>query len=234
MAGALSIRNLDAWYIPGKTVLSGLSMELKQNEVLGLMGLNGAGKTTLLNILSGLHKGFSAEILEAGGKPVAFREKSFKKSRYTVFEEDHSFPYFTFWEYLSYVFRAYGKQVPEMGELIRGFGFEAYEKKLLGDLSMGNRKKAFLITAFALKPELLFLDEPVNGLDFSGTEFLYRQMKGYGSYGTLLFSSHVLESIIRTADRVVVLENGCIGQSFEGKEIDAVQIRNALKVGEDV
>ena len=188
MAGALSIRNLDAWYIPGKTVLSGLSMELKQNEVLGLMGLN----------------------------------------------EDHSFPYFTFCEYLSYVFRAYGKQVPEMGELIRGFGFEAYEKKLLGDLSMGNRKKAFLITAFALKPELLFLDEPVNGLDFSGTEFLYRQMKGYGSYGTLLFSSHVLESIIRTADRVVVLENGCIGQSFEGKEIDAVQIRNALKVGEDV
>lgn len=234
MAGTLSIRNLDAWYIPGKTVLSGFSMELKRNEVLGLMGLNGAGKTTLLNILSGLHNGFTAEILEGEGKPLTFREETFKKRRYTVFAEDHSFSYFTFREYLSYVFQAYGKQVPEVAELVQGFGFEAYEDKPLGDLSMGNRKKAFLITAFALKPEFLFLDEPVNGLDFAGTEFLYRKIMEYGHYGSLLFSSHVLESITLTADRVLILEHGRIGRSFEGKKMDAEQIRSVLRMGEDV
>lgn len=234
MEGGLSIQNLNAWYVPGKPVLSGLSLELKKNEVLGLMGLNGAGKTTFLNILSGLHKDFTTDAFTVEGKPLALREESFKKRRYTVFAEDHSFTYFTFREYLSYVFQAYGKQEPKAEELIQGFGFEAWENKLLGDLSMGNRKKAFLITAFALKPEFLFLDEPVNGLDFSGTEFLYQQMKTYGRYGTLLFSSHILESITLTADRVLILENGSIGQSFQGKEMDAGQIRDALRVGTDV
>ena len=85
---------------------------------------------------------------------------------------------------------------------------------------MGNRKKAFLITAFALKPELLLLDEPVNGLDFSGTEFLYEQIKGYGAYGTLLFSSHVLESVTLTADRVLVMEEGRISRSVSREEMD--------------
>ena len=105
---------------------------------------------------------------------------------------------------------------------------------LLKDLSMGNRKKAFLITAFAIKPELLLLDEPVNGLDFQSTEFLYQLIAGYKKYGTVLFSSHILESITLTSDRVLVLEEGKIRQSFEHEEIDAVKIREALRYENDV
>ncbi len=96
------------------------------------------------------------------------------------------------------------------------------------DLSTGNRKKAFLITAFALKPALLFLDEPVNGLDFQSTEYLYQQIAGYKKYGTVLFSSHILESITLTSDRVFVLEKGQIRQTFEAGQIDAANIREAL------
>ena len=70
------------------------------------------------------------------------------------------------------------------------------------------------------------LDEPVNGLDFESTEFLYRQIAGYKEYGTVLFSSHILESVTLTADRVLVLENGRIRQTFE--EIRAEKIREAL------
>ena len=232
MSAALSIQNLNAWYTPKKPVLSGLSLELRSHESIGLIGLNGAGKTTLLNIFSGLHRNFHADALRSNEKPVSFRDKRFKRYRYTVFAEDHSFSFFTFREYLSYVFRAYKKQVPNVEDLIGGFGFEAYTDKLFGDLSMGNRKKAFLITAFALKPELLFLDEPVNGLDFSGTEFLYRLIKGYGAYGTLLFSSHILESITLTADRVLVLKEGQISRSFSSEEMDAEEIRRALGTAE--
>ena len=93
----------------------------------------------------------------------------------------------------------------------------------------GNRKKAFLITAFALRPPLLLLDEPVNGLDFQSTEFLYTCMNNYRNQGTLLFSSHVLESITLTADRVLVLENGRISQTFSSGEIDAQAIREATR-----
>ena len=68
----------------------------------------------------------------------------------------------------------------------------------------------------------------VNGLDFQSTEYLYQQISGYKEYGTVLFSSHILESITLTSDRVFVLEDGKIRQTFEGGQIDAADIREAL------
>ena len=85
-----------------------------------------------------------------------------------------------------------------------------------------------IITAFALKPKLLILDELVNGLDFQSTEYLYQQISSYRQYGTILFSSHILESICLTSDRVAVLEQGRIKRSFAGQEIKAEKIREVL------
>lgn len=109
------------------------------------------------------------------------------------------------------------------------FGFEPCTDVLLRELSTGNRKKAALITAFALQPELLLLDEPVNGLNFKSTETLYRLMAGYRQRGTLLFSSHILESICLTADWVLVLEQGRIRCTFAGAQITAEAIREVLR-----
>ena len=224
----LEVQNLSAWYSQGKNVLSGFSLQLRPHEVVGLIGLNGAGKTTFLKTLSGLHEGFRCDSIRLNGQTVGFRDKGFKLRRYTVFAEDNSFQYFTFREYLSYAAAAYKMKLPDVAELVRGFHFEDYTDTLLKDLSTGNKKKAFLITAFTLKPELLLLDEPVNGLDFQSTEYLYQLIAGYKKYGTVLFSSHILESITLTSDRVLVLENGQIRRSFEGGEINAANIREAL------
>ncbi|MCI8635020.1 MAG: ABC transporter ATP-binding protein [Eubacterium sp.] len=224
----LSIENLQAWYSLKQPVLSGLSVGIMDHAVTGLIGLNGAGKTTFLKILSGLLDHFRADEILFDGCPVSFRKPEFKLCRYTVFAEDDSFGYFTFWEYLKYVCMAYGKKMPDVSGLIRGFHFEGHTDMLLKELSTGNKKKVFLITAFALKPRLLLLDEPVNGLDFESTEFLYQLIAGYKEYGAVLFSSHILESITLTADRVLVLENGKIRQDFGSGEIDAAQIREAL------
>lgn len=224
----LTIKNLNAWYDDGKKILSDFSFELAEHEVAGLIGLNGAGKTTFLKVLSGLLPTFRSEGVYYGGAPVDFRKQDFKRCRYTVFAEDNSFSYFTFREYLSYVCSAYGKPVPDVAEWIGGFHFGEYTDTLLKDLSTGNRKKVFLITAFALKPQLLLLDEPVNGLDFQSTEYLYQQILGYKEHGTVLFSSHILESITLTSDRVFVLENGKIRQTFERGQINAEGIREAL------
>ncbi len=224
----LTVQNLSAWYTEGKMILSDFSFELAEHEAAGLIGLNGAGKTTFLKVLSGLLPTFCADGIRFCGSPVDFRKQDFKRCRYTVFAEDSSFSYFTFREYLAYVCSAYGKEVPDVSELIQGFHFEAYADTLLRELSTGNRKKAFLITAFALKPRLLFLDEPVNGLDFQSTEYLYRQISGYKEHGTVLFSSHILESITLTSDRVFVLEDGRVRQTFERGQISAADIREAL------
>lgn len=224
----LSVQELCAWYDRRKPVLTDLSLELSEHEVVGLIGLNGAGKTTFLNVLSGLHEGFCAKKLVMDAHPAEVRDRAFQRQRYTVFAEDTSFSYFTFREYMTYVCRTYGIKQPDVSELILGFRFEEYTDVLIKDLSLGNRKKVFLITAFALKPRLLLLDEPVNGLDFVSTEYLYRLMAGYREHGTLLFSSHILESITLTCDRVLVLEEGRIRQSFAQGEVDAAGIREAL------
>ena len=224
----LKLQDLSAWYSQGKNVLSGFSLQLRPHEVVGLIGLNGAGKTTFLKTLSGLHEGFRYDSIYLNGQPVTFRDKGFKLCRYIVFAEDNSFQYFTFREYLSYVAAAYKTKLPDVAELVRGFHFEDYTDTLLKDLSTGNKKKAFLIAAFVLKPELLLLDEPVNGLDFQSTEYLYQLIAEYKEHGTVLFSSHILESITLTSDRVLVLEDGQIRQSFEGGEINAANIREAL------
>ena len=224
----LELQNLSAWYSEGKNVLSGFSLQLRPHEVVGLIGLNGAGKTTFLKTLSGLHESFRCDGIRLNSQSASFRDKGFKLCRYTVFAEDNSFQYFTFREYLSYVAAAYKMKLPDVTELVRGFHFEDYTDTLLKDLSTGNKKKAFLITAFALKRPLLLLDEPVNGLDFQSTEYLYQLIAGYKEYGTVLFSSHILESITLTSDRVLVLEEGQIRRSFEGGEINAANIREAL------
>ena len=78
----LSIRDLSAWYDRERNVLSGFSMELGQNEAVGLIGLNGAGKTTFLKTLSGLHEKFRLEGAWLHGRPAAFRDREFKTCRY--------------------------------------------------------------------------------------------------------------------------------------------------------
>ncbi len=225
----LVLKNLSVWYTQGKPVLDNFSMELGANEVVGLIGLNGAGKTTFIKTLSGLIDSYRVETALWQDKPLMFRDREFKKERYIVFAEDSSFRFFTFREYISYVGASYGKKMSDIEELVHGFHFEEYTDVLLKELSTGNLKKVYLITAFALKPKLLMLDEPVNGLDFQSTEYLYRQIGGYRQYGTVLFSSHILESICLTSNRVLVLEQGQIKNSFTGKEIEADKIREALK-----
>ncbi|MCX4267253.1 MAG: ABC transporter ATP-binding protein [Lachnospiraceae bacterium] len=227
-ASLFTIKHLNAWYSRERMVLSDVSLELKEREVVGLIGLNGAGKTTFLKVLSGLFSNFHSKGIWFSNRLVNLRGEDFKICRYTVFDEDHSFQYFTFQEYLTYVFSAYGKELPDLSELIKGFHFEENRDILLKDLSTGSRKKVFLITAFALKPRLLFLDEPVNGLDFESTEYLYQQVAEYKKYGTILFSSHILESITLTSDRVLVLEKGTVQKRFEKGEIHAADIREAL------
>ncbi|MBO6166107.1 MAG: ABC transporter ATP-binding protein [Eubacterium sp.] len=230
MSNLLDIKQLKAWYTSDKPVLKGLNLCLEKNSVIGLIGLNGAGKTTLMNVICGLHDGFETSGISFNGKDITFKDKNFIKSRYIVFSEDESFGYFTFNEYIAYVFKCYEKTLDKeyVNDLVSRFGFEEYRSVLIKNLSLGNRRKAYLITGFALKPDLLLLDEPVNGLDFVSTETLYSLIGDYKKYGTVLFSSHILESVTLTSDRVLVLEEGVIAKTYTGDEINAENIRLSL------
>ena len=148
----LSLGNLSVWYTANHPVLSDFSLDLGTNEVVGLIGLNGAGKTTFIKTVAGLLPNYRLDSAAWNGQPFSFRDKAFKRSRYIVFAEDRSFQYFTFREYLAYVAASYGVPLPDVSGLVKGFHFEDYTDVLLKELSTGNLKKAYLITAFALRP----------------------------------------------------------------------------------
>ena len=132
-----------------------------------------------------------------------------------MFSEDESFEYFTFEEYVRHVFQSYGQEVRHdiLDELVAGFHFQNYRNAYLGQLSMGE-EESLPDHGICIAPGAPLLDEPVNGLDFESTEFLYQKMNEYRKHGTILFSSHVLESLCLTSDSIIILEAGSIRHTF--------------------
>ncbi len=230
MNNIFNIEELSAWYQKGTCILQGLSISIEKNEIVGLLGVNGSGKTTLINTISGLHLSYNAKKVSFQMSPISFTTPAFKLSRYTVFSDDESFKNYTFDEYMHHVFSSYRKHIDinHINRLVEGFGFSSNRKKLIKELSYGNKRKAYLITAFSLRPDLLFLDEPMNGLDFQSVEYLYHEMNQYRSYGAILFSSHILESFAQTSDKVYILENGKTEKILQKEQLGLSKMRGEL------
>ena len=208
----LTIEDITIWYKPGKNIIDSTGLSIDENTVAGLLGVNGAGKTTLINTLSDVHEKYSAGKITFRNDACVFSDEAFKLSRYTVFTEEQAFSYWTFDDYIAFIANAYKKSLDKeyVDYLITGFGFSDYRKYEIKDLSTGNRKKVFLITGFALKLPLLILDEPLDGLDFASSEFLYEAINGYKRYGAVLMSSHIAESFEKTCDYILLLSEGKI------------------------
>lgn len=214
----LSISDLSVWYNKGTNILDRVSFTIESNKATGLLGVNGAGKTTLINYLSSVHKHYEGTI-QYEGKNIRVNDTVFKLSRYTVFTEEQAFGYWSFEDYVNFIHKTYKRSVDwaVINSLTQGFGFEQYKSYKIKDLSTGNKKKVFLITGFALRLPLLILDEPLDGLDFSSSEYLYKAINEYKEFGGILMSSHIAESFEKTCDAILLLQKGKItAKSFSG------------------
>jgi ABC-2 type transport system ATP-binding protein len=220
----LSVTELTAWYQPDQPILREVNLEVPARTNVGLLGVNGAGKTTLLNCLCGVHERLRVGQVQHQGRLVGLRDKSFLAARYAVFTEHAGFRYWTFTAYLAFLAKAYARQMEPraVDELVEGFAFGRYRDQTIGSLSTGNKKKAFLIAGLALRLPLLLLDEPVDGLDFESTEFLYDSVAAYREWGSVLMSSHIAESFSRCSDRLYVLRGGRLGDPVD----DAAVLRD--------
>lgn len=221
----LSVSDLTVWYVKDKNILHEVDFNLDDHIVIGLLGINGAGKTTLINFLSGVHKQYSVKSVLYNNAAISIKDASFKADRYTVFTEEQAFSYWSFEEYTRFIHKVYRKTVDKAAadELVDGFGFEQYRNYKIKDLSTGNRKKVFLITGLSLRLPLLILDEPLDGLDFQSSEYLYQAINQYKSYGTVFMSSHIAESFEKTCDKILLLDKGRITEKAlpEGADIRA-------------
>lgn len=208
----LNIQNLSAWYNKDNLIIDCVDINLEPNKIIGLLGINGAGKTTLINCICGVHNTYETSQLTFDEKNITFNDDDFKLSRAVAFTEDNSFPFWNFQEYLSFILNSYNATLDQeyLESLIAGFNFEEYVNYPLSELSTGNKKKAHLIATFMTKSNLLLLDEPLDGLDFSSSEFLYKVINEYKSHGTILLSSHIAESFEKTCDKILLLNQGKI------------------------
>ena len=191
-------------------VLTSVDMSVKRGEIYGFLGPNGAGKTTMMKIITNLVKPTSGEV-EIFGEKLAHNSYEVLKRLGTIIEYPVFYEKMTarenlelHCEYMGY----YNKKV--VNEALELVGLKNVEGKKVREFSLGMQQRLGIARAIATKPELLILDEPINGLDPAGIKeirnLLRMLCKEYGI--TILISSHILAEIEQLADTIGVINDG--------------------------
>lgn len=203
----LEIKNLSVSF-KDKDVLQSLNLEIEEGIIVGILGKNGAGKTTLFESLYQSQK-YSGEILWK-------KQKLLRENISYLETENYFYPYITGREYLSYFAK---DKLPKTIELAEKFQLPL--EKYVQYYSSGMKKKLALIGMLMLDKPINILDEPFNGVDFEGVHLLYdiiRELKQ--SNKIVMISSHIIETLFHTCDRIVTLENGLISNIFEKSDFE--------------
>jgi ABC-2 type transport system ATP-binding protein len=210
---ALTIAGLSAGY--GRfAVLHDVDLHVGRGEALGLVGPNGAGKTTTLSMVTGLLRPDSGTV-EVGGHDV-WRDPVAVKARIGVLPEGlRLFERLSGRELLDYTGRLRGLPADEVHkratQLLDVLDLAGAQHKLVVDYSTGMRKKIGLAAALLHNPEVLFLDEPFEGVDPVSAQTIRGVLERYTRSGaTVVFSSHVMELVESLCDWVAVLAAGRI------------------------
>ncbi|MEU2890888.1 ABC transporter ATP-binding protein [Streptomyces albidoflavus] len=197
-----------------QTAVAGIDLELPAGKFIGLVGPNGAGKTTTLSMVTGLLRPDEGTV-EVAGHDV-WRDPVEVKARIGVLPEGlRLFERLSGRELLAYVGRLRGLpgEVTDQRatQLLDVLGLAGSQHKLVVDYSTGMRKKIGLASALLHNPEVLFLDEPFEGVDPVSAQTIREVLEGYTASGaTVVFSSHVMELVESLCDWVAVMAAGTI------------------------
>src|SRR5215471_14191937 len=197
-----------------KEAVAGIDLEIAAGSFAGLVGPNGAGKTTSLSMMTGLLRPDAGQIL-INGRDVWADPPAAKAIIGVVPAEARLFHRLSGEELLEYAGRLRGLPVGEAraraAQLLHVLDLTADAKRLVADYSTGMRKKAALGCALIHNPAVLFLDEPLEGVDPVSADAIRRMLINYvGSGSTVLFSSHVMELVEQVCDHVSIISQGRI------------------------
>ena len=184
-----------------------VSIDVKSNQIYGLVGKNGAGKTTLMKCLLGLLPGSSGEI-------KMFEDDNLAEGRRktgALIEEPGFFKNLTGYQNLMYFSKAFG--INDSAEVLRLLQLlklsEAKDKKYK-NYSLGMKQRLGIALALIGDPDLLVLDEPINGIDPEGIVEMRNLFKSlvYDQGKTIIISSHILSEVENLCDNIAIIEKG--------------------------
>ena len=215
--------------------------EIRDGEMLGLVGNNGAGKSTLFRLMLDLVKADGGRVLMhpseeeqsqgiAKGSVDVAQTEDWKDWTGAFVDESFLIDYLTPDEYFQFIGRISGRKQEEVDTLLQDFeqfmaGEVAGQKKLIRNLSAGNKQKVGIVGAMLLQPKVLILDEPFNFLDPSSQSAIKRLLQEYNrkTGATILVSSHNLQHTVDICPRIALLEHGVIIRDIENTDGQAAK-----------
>lgn len=206
----LKITNLTVSYA-SQQVLANFNLEVKSGSFLGILGKNGAGKTTLFNSIY--------QNIKYHGS-ITFNSELLSKYEVAYLEsENYFYPYITGAEYLSYFSSS---NLEKLNLLISQFDIPL--DKYVQDYSSGMKKKLALIGMLLLDYPINILDEPFNGVDFEGVNFLYDIIKDLKENNKIvIISSHIIETLFHTCDKIAILKDGNIQKIYDKSDFKLLE-----------
>src|SRR5438094_2795664 len=211
MALAIDVQQLWKSY-DGKPALQGISLDAREGEIFGLIGPNGAGKTTTLKILVGLLRP-DVGIVRVKGHDVLVDPVSYKADIGYMPEAPTLPEYLTPGEFLGYVGRIRNlprdRIVVRTRELLTMLDLVPKADETIASLSKGMKAKLAFAAAIIHEPSILILDEPLIGIDPAGQHLLKERLMGIArGGGTVLVSTHQLDTAERLCNRVAIVNHG--------------------------
>ena len=200
----------------GETIACDIpELTINDGDILGLVGNNGAGKTTLFRMLLDLLKPDEGEVALDGVNPAL--SENWKATTGAYIDEGFLIDFLTPEEYFAFIGKITDMTQEEVDERLKDFerlaGGEVFgQKKLIRNLSAGNKQKVGIISALFNRPKLVILDEPFNFLDPSSQNILKHELTAYAQQtgATILVSSHNLLHTIEISTRIALMEKGHI------------------------
>lgn len=192
-----------------RTILDDVSFHARPGTVTGFLGPNGAGKSSTLRILLGIDRASSGTAL-IGGHPYPTLDRPVTHVG-SLLDGSGAHRSRTARNHLAWVARSNGIPRSRVDEVLEAVGLSDAARTRVGRFSLGMGQRLGLATALLGKPDVLILDEPVNGLDPEGIRWLRRLLREHADAGgTVLLSSHLMGEVAEIADDLVVITGGRI------------------------
>lgn len=206
---AVIVENISYSYGDIKAV-DNISFRIPEGHILGFLGPNGAGKTTTLKMLIGLLKPQSGKITILGMDAAKEVEK-YQARIGVCFEEKNLYEDMSAQENLKFFASLYGIKKPPVDELLERVGLAANRKDRVGNFSKGMKQRLMIARALVNKPDVLFLDEPTDGLDPVSAEIIRNVILEEKARGVAVFlTTHDMHEADRLSDTVAFINEGKI------------------------